>query len=206
MPAPNTYLLHERDYFTRMASGDETAFAEIFYYYVPRIQPFIKKMARSEEVTEEIVQDVFISLWKNREKLGEINNYAAYIFTIATNKTYNYLKVKAREAKRLQELSMGEKDFTNNTIETIDLNQSQHLINHLVNQLTPQKRLIYKLTREEGLSHDEIAQQLNVSKNTVKNHLVETLRFLRENMQSAQSASLTWLSILLHIHTEIICL
>lgn len=206
MSALSTFLLHERDYFARIASGDEAAFAEIFYYYVPRIQPFIKKMARSEEVTEEIVHDVFISLWKNREKLGEINNHAAYIFTIATNKTYNYLKVKAREAKRLQELSMSEKDFTNNTIETIDLNQSQHLINHLVNQLTPQKRLIYKLTREEGLSHDEIALQLNVSKNTVKNHLVETLRFLRENMQSAQSASLTWLSILLHIHIEIICL
>jgi RNA polymerase sigma-70 factor (ECF subfamily) len=111
MPALSTLLLHEKDYFARIASGDEAAFAEIFYYYVPRIQPFIRKMVRSEEVTEEIVQDVFISLWKNREKLAEINNYAAYIFTIATNKTYNYLKVKAREAKRLQELSIGEKDF-----------------------------------------------------------------------------------------------
>ena len=139
-------------------------------------------MTRSEEVTEEIVQDVFVSLWKSREKLPEINNYTAYIFTIATNRTFNYLKSKAREVIRLQELAKVEKDFTNETEETIDLNASRDLINRLIDRLTPQKKLIYQLTRDQGLTHDEIAVQLNISKNTVKNHLVETLKFLRKNL------------------------
>lgn len=199
--ADSSIILNERDYFTRISLGDEMAFEEIFFHYAARIHPFIKKMARSEEVTEELVQDVFVSLWRSREKLPEINNYAAYIFTIATNKTYNYLKSKAREIKHLQELTVAEKDFTNNTIETIDLNESRELINKLVDQLTPQKRLIYRLTREEGLSHDEIAQQLHISKNTVKNHLVETLKFLRDNLHKSHGAPLTLISILIKIYS-----
>lgn len=201
MPQVSPILFNEKEYFIRMSQGDEAAFTEIFFHYSARIHPFIKKMTRSEEVTEELVQDVFVSLWKSREKLPEINNYSAYIFTFATNRTYNYLKVKAREIKRLQALAAVEKDFTNNTIETIDLNESRELINELVNELAPQQKLIYKLTREEGLSHEEIALQLNISKNTVKNHLVKTLKFLRDNLQKSHGASTTLISIFIKIYS-----
>ncbi len=183
MSISSNILANEKEIFLLISWGDEAAFTEMFFHYTARIHPFIKKMTRSEEVTEEIVQDVFVSLWKNREKLPEINNYPAYIFTIASNRTFNYLKSKARETVRMKELAKVEKEFTNVTEETIDGNESRDLINRLVNRLTPQKKLIYQLTRDEGLSHDEIALQLNISKNTVKNHLVETLKYLRKNLK-----------------------
>jgi len=201
MPVPYTILLNEKEYFVRIAHGDELAFSEIFYHYTNRIHPFIKKITRSEEVTEEIVQDVFVSLWKSREKLMEIDNYAAYIFTIATNKTFNYLKSKARKEKHLNELTKVNKNFTNNTQEAIELHETRELVGQLVRQLPPQKKLIYQLTREEGLSHDEIAQQLHISKNTVKNHLVETLKFLRKNLQRSQGVSLLLINIFIEIHS-----
>ena len=201
MPVPYTILLNEKEYFVRIAHGDELAFTEIFYHYTSRIHPFIKKITRSEEVTEEIVQDVFVSLWKSREKLMEIDNYAAYIFTIATNKTFNYLKSKARKEKHLNELAKVNKNFTNNTEEAIELHETRELVGQLVRQLPPQKKLIYQLTREEGLSHGEIAQQLHISKNTVKNHLVETLKFLRENLQRSQGVSLLLINIFIEIYS-----
>lgn len=197
-----TRLRNEKEYFKQIASGDEVAFAEVFYHYTSRIHPFVQKMTHSEEITEEIVQDVFVSIWKNREKLGAIDNYAAYIFTIATNRTYNYLKSKAREVKHMKALTYTKKDIThNNTIETIDLHESEDLIRNLVNQLTPQKRLIYKLTREEGLTHEQIAQRLRISKNTVKNHLVTTLKFLRESLQRHRGVSFTLISVFIKIYT-----
>lgn len=201
MSPSSTILAHEKEIFLRISQGDEAAFTEMFFHYTARIHPFIKKMTRSEEITEEIVQDVFVSLWRNREKLPEINNYTAYIFTIASNRTFNYLKTKAREIVRLQELTKVEKSFTNVTEETIDLNESKDLINKLVNRLTPQKKLIYQLTREQGLSHDEIAVQLNISKNTVKNHLVQTLKFLRENLTNRHSSSLILVNIFIEIYS-----
>jgi RNA polymerase sigma-70 factor (ECF subfamily) len=201
MPLPALILPNERELFLRIAGGDETAFSEIFYHYIARIHPFIKKMTRSEEIAEDIVQDVFVSLWKNRVNMREVENYQSYIFTMATNKTYNYLKAKAKEVKGMKEVILKENDFTNNTQEIIDLHESQALINHLVEQLPPQKKLIYKLTREEGLSHDEIAQKLNISKNTVKNHLIETLKFLRENLKHTPGATLMLISIWIKIYS-----
>ena len=197
MPGPYTVLLNEREYFARVAHGDESAFSEILCHYGSRIHPFIIRITRSEEVTEEIVQDVFVSLWKSREKLKEVDNYSSYIFTIAANKVFNYLKSKARREKHLKELANGKADFTNNTQEAIELHETRELIGQLLRQLPPQKKLIYKLTREEGLSHDEIAKQLHISKNTVKNHLVETLKFLRENLQRFQGVSILLLLIIL---------
>lgn len=201
MPAPSTILLNERDYFVRIADGDEVAFSIIFYHYTNRIHPLIKKITRSDEVTKEIIQDVFVSLWKSKEKLVEIDNYAAYISTMATNKTFNYLKFKARKERHLSELALVARDVTNNTLETIDLHETRELVSQLIRQLSPQKKLIYNLTREEGLSHDEIALQLNISKNTVKNHLVETLKFLRENLRRSEAVSMLLVSILIEINS-----
>lgn len=201
MSASSTILMHERECFLRMADGDEIAFGEIFYHYGPRILPFVKKMVRSVEVAEEIIQDVFVSLWRNRQNLAGIDNYTSYIFTIATNRTFNHLKQKARESRVRQELLVSREGFTNNTKETIDFNESRERINDLVSQLSPQKKLIFQLTRDEGLSHEEIARHLDISKNTVKNHLVETLRFLRTHLESSQEV--TSLLIVLIIKTKL---
>jgi len=201
MPFSYTRLLNEREYFDRVADGDEVAFSIIFYHYTTRIHPLILKITRSKEVTEEIIQDVFVSLWKCREKLKEIDNCSAYIFTIATNKTYNYLKLEARKEKHLNELAQVEKDFTNNTLETIDMHETREFFSQLIRQLPPKKKLIYKLTREEGLTHNQIAQRLNISKNTVKNHLVETLKFFRENLQKSEAVFLLLINIFLKDHS-----
>ena len=178
-------MLNEKEYFVRISRGDEAAFSEIFYYYVPRLYSFIQKMTRSAEAAEELVQEVFLSLWLNREKLEEIESCSSYIFTIAANKTFNYLKSKTIHKKYLDAMVINNSGCDNNTMETIDFHESQYLVNKLVNQLPSQKKVIYKLTRDKGMSHDEVAVQLGISKNTVKNHLVETLRFLKETLQKA---------------------
>ena len=200
MSAQAPILSNEREVFHRIASGDEVAFASMFYHYSTRIAPTIQKITRSAIETEEIIQEVFVSIWQNRNRLKDVDNYAAYIFTVATNKTYNYLKVKARQAQQLQHLSLTATTGTNNTFETIDFHESREIIHQLVEQLTPQKKLIYKLTREEGLSHEEVASRLNISKSTVKNHLVETLRYLKDKLQKSHSLTGILLGIMIVIH------
>ena len=182
-------LPDERELFVRMTRGDEAAFADIFFHYIPVIQPHVFKMTRSEEVTQDIIHDTFLRLWINREKMLEIENYSAYIFTISTNKTYDWLNKKARERKAIAGASLKTIDFINTTEETIDFNQSIALINQAVAQLPPQRKLVFKLSREDGLSHDEIAEKLNISKHTVSNHLTEALRFIKEHLQKISGAT-----------------
>lgn len=196
MAGQDSIALNEKEYFLRISGGDESAFSEIFYHYVPRLYSFIRKMTRSAETAEEIVQDVFLSLWNNRVMLTEIENPCAYIFTMATNKTFNYLKSKAIRDKYLHSLQQKNAESDNHTLEAIDFHESQQLIHKLVDQLPSQKKIIYKLTRDEGMTHDEVAVQLGISKNTVKNHLVETLKYLKKYLQKYKEVSVLFLGLI----------
>lgn len=197
MPVEDTILLNENALFVRISRGDEAAFSEIFYCYMPRLYSFVKKITRSAQVAEEVVQEVFVSLWANREKLSDIDNCSSYIFAIAANKTFNYLRSKAIREKFLGAITSNDGRTDNNTIDTIDFHESQYLVNKLVNQLPSQKKMIYKLTRDKGMSHDEVAVQLGISKNTVKNHLVETLRFLKTTLQKYKEVPVIFFVFLL---------
>jgi RNA polymerase sigma-70 factor (ECF subfamily) len=192
-------LPNEKQLFTRMADGDEEAFAEIFFHYTQQVQPFILKMTRSREATEEIVQDVFLSLWLARGKMVEVTNYRAYIYTISNNKTYSWLKKRSREILVMEPIDEKNMDLISSREESIDFKESAALINQAVDMLPSQKKIIFKLSREEGLSHEEIARKLNLSKNTVKNHMVEALRFIREYIRKNTGISISLVAILLRM-------
>lgn len=201
MSSRSFILPNERELFARLSNGDEGAFTTIFYHYTARIHPFITKMTRSETISEEIVHDVFLSIWKKRATVTEIDNYEQWVFRIATNYTLNYLKSKTRELNLKNLVAYNEHDITFNTTETIDLHESQQLLNDAVEQLSPQRKLVFKMSREQGLSHEQIAQELNISKNTVKNHMIEALKFIKEKLKKTPGASLTLIAIFLEIHS-----
>lgn len=197
-------LPNEKELFVRMANGDEAAFADIFFHYIPIIQPHVFKMTRSTEVTQDIIHETFLSIWANRSKMLQVENYRSYIFTISTNKTYNWLKKTANERLAIAGAKIRSIDYSNETEETIDFNQSAEFINQAVALLPPQKKLIFKLSREEGLSHEEIAERLNISKNTVSNHLTEAMKFIKDYLQKIPGGSFVLLGLMVERVTVVV--
>lgn len=189
MSANPKILPNERELFAQMAEGSEAAFTDIFFHYIPVLQPHIFKMTRSEDATQDIIHDVFLKIWLSREKMAEIENYRAYIFRMTTNQTYDWLKRIAKEKIAIAGTRLRTIESINTTEETIDFNQSAEIIKKAVAQLPQQRKLVFKLSREEGLSHDEIAERLNISKNTVSNHLTEALRFIKDYLQKMPGAT-----------------
>ena len=173
-----------------MAQGDEIAFGRIFYYYTGLLQPFILSMTRSQPAVEEIIQELFLHLWLHREKLEEVENYRAYIFTASNNRVYTWMKKRAREWRLEQEAGSRIITTSQTTEEIIDWKESRALIEKAVELLPPQKKLIYRLSRDQGLSHDQIAERLGLSKNTVKNHIVEALRLIRKQLDHHQGLAI----------------
>ncbi len=136
-------------------------------------------MIRSESQAEEITQEIFIKIWRNREKLSGVDIPQSYIFTITSRHTLDHIKKRLNESRMLRRLSDSMPPSHNDPEETLLLKDKEALVQQAIGQLPPQQRAVYLLSRQQGLSYEEIGQQMNISPNTVKNHLVKALAALR---------------------------
>ncbi len=172
-------LQNELELLKQMAEGDEIAFRKIFDHYKNKLFNYSLRITDNEELAEEIVMDAFLKIWCNREALIYINRFDAYLYTIIRNRAFNAIKRRAHEALIISKLSHSTSEYQDCTEETVVYNEYQYLLNKAINQLPPQQKLVYSMSREEGLKYEEIADQLNLSKNTVKAHLKKALSTLR---------------------------
>lgn len=196
MPADYAILSNEKELFVRMAQGDHTAFTRIFDHYESRIYPFILKITRSEIDTQEIVQELFIKLWTLRGKMTEIENPRSYIFRMATHRTMNYLRSRARNRKHVGTAASQIIMQKNTVEEEFDLKEMEDTIIKIVAQLPAQQQSVYKLSRQQGLKAKEIAERMNLAEKTVKNHLTEALRFIKEKLEEIPGATITMIMFL----------
>lgn len=157
----------------------EKIFRQLYDRYKNRLYGYILTIVHATDAAEEITQEVFIKLWLHRDKLEDLTHSEIYIFTMARNKTLNYLRKAANNKRLLRELQSHMKQETNNVDEQMKFSEHQKLIEEALNQLSPQRSLVFRLSRYQGLDHEEIAQKLHLSKNTIKNHLVAALNFIR---------------------------
>jgi RNA polymerase sigma-70 factor (ECF subfamily) len=189
----NTYQL-----LIEVAKGNEESFKELFYAYKSRLYTYALKLTESRQVAEDIVHDVFLKLWLNRADLPAIENLNAYLFRAAHNQALNGFRRKAKETLVLAELEKKLHIPTYNTDNELALSEVQALIHTAMNNLTPQQRQVFKMSREQGLKQEEIAQHLSISLFTVKKHLTNALNYLRSEMakyyQSAVLIIFYWLN------------
>lgn len=186
-------LHNELEIIRLVTQGDEKAFANLFYHYKDKLYTYALRLMGEEELAEEMVQDAFLKIWVNRADLKNIDSLDAYLFTVIRNKSYNAIKRRAHEAVILKELSHNMTELQNTTEEAVIAKSYQTLLQQVVNQLPPQQKLIYDLSRSQGLKHEEIAQQLKISKNTVKVHLVKALHTIRAAFYNHAISIAVWL-------------
>jgi RNA polymerase sigma-70 factor (family 1) len=170
--------------FERIATGDEAAFSVLFFRYTARLAPFVTRLLQSERWSEEIVQDVFMRLWQNRQQLASIEHPGAYLYQMASNRTLDYIKKNAREVKLQYYAARWVKGAADHPDAQRDFQEIENLLKEAVNQLPAQRRRVYQLVREEGLSHAEIADRLQISKHTVRNHVAEALHEIRSYLRA----------------------
>lgn len=177
----------ETELFSMVSKGNQKAFNEVFDLFEPRLFAFVCKLTRSKVAAEEIVQELFIKLWTTRKRLAEVKNPRAYIFSMAANFTFNYLKKVARESTLAEKIRQKSPTFSNVTEEVIHFLETQKLVMEAVEQMPAQRKAVYLMSREGGLSKEEIAQKMNLSPNTVRNHLSESLRVIRKLFAGSMS-------------------
>ena len=162
------------------STGNEQAFAGLFHLYKHKLYSFLIRITESPEMTEDIIQDIFLRLWKDKTDLVNIENFGAYLFKMGQNQAINAFKRMARETVILSELRNNTGSIQQQ--DNLSLGELQQKLQTAFDKLSPQQKLVYTLSREQGLKHDEIARQLNISPSTVNNHMILALRIIREQL------------------------
>jgi RNA polymerase sigma-70 factor (family 1) len=180
VPLDNLYT--DRELLAQVANGDKLAFRQLFDLYKLRLYAFVLQLTHSKVDTEEIVQDVFTKLWESRTSLVHVEYPGKYIYTIARNKTLNHLTRLARDRQLLQQVWLNVSHVDNPTEAILQAQESQRLIDEAISRLSLQRQTIFKLSREQGFTHEEIAARLDLSKSRIKNILVEILKHIKDHL------------------------
>lgn len=166
-----------------LSSGNEAAFKQFFETFDHKVFNYIDKIVKSKEVSEELTIDVFMKIWNTKEMLSEVQNLDAFIYRIAVNKALDFLRIAAKEKQNRTRLATQIDNVTAESADQPYLNREfEKELQLSIGQLPPQQKLIFSLSRENGLSHQQIAEQLRISKNTVKNHMVSAIRHLKSGL------------------------
>jgi len=170
---------------------DRVAFYHIYERYSKRLYGFVLRYIKQKEDAEEIVQEVFVKIWESRNKIDAYSSFESFLFTIAYNTTISLLRKRSNEKKYLEYLkSLQQSANSPDLIDEIQFNELNDRVQSLLNELTPRQKEIFKLSREEGLTHDEIARKLDISVNTVKKHMSNTLALLKSQIDSNLTVNL----------------
>lgn len=178
--------------------GDETAFREIYLYFSPKIYRFAFGYLKEKEHTEEIVQEAFLCLWENRQKFELDKPLEPYLFTIAKRLVLDQLRKQISTVHLRKKLLAAISEQHNDTEEQIIFSDMLVYAEKAISQLPQQQQTVFRLSRVEGLSYDEIAERLKLSRNTVKNHLGVAVKKLKASFSDSEInfLMLIWLSLL----------
>lgn len=171
--------LSDKHLFKEVSGGNEQAFQIIFNRYYKRMFSFAVKVVKSTHAAEEIVQVVFIGLWEQRELLNEIKSPENYLFIVIRNHAFNYLRAAANESSRREQLWDALRHRSTEVSSSIEMEEVDLFYERIVNKLTAQQQKVFRLSREEGYSHQQIADEMNLSKLTVKKHVADSLKVLK---------------------------
>ncbi|NML38165.1 sigma-70 family RNA polymerase sigma factor [Chitinophaga sp. G-6-1-13] len=164
---------NEQEIIRQIAGGSEQAFAQLFHGYVNNAGIVINAIVCSREQTEEILQDVFVKLWKDREKLLQVKQFNAYLFIILRNHTLNYLTKLVTERKKQEEYFRNVLQQDNKSDERLDI------LDKAIDALPAQQRTVF-LLRAQGYKNPEIANRMNLSTDSVKKYNQLALRFIHQ--------------------------
>lgn len=165
-------------------AGDEAAFTLLFERYRTKLYYYLLRHTKSKEIAEEIVIDIFMKLWNGREMADQIQEVSAFFHKVGYYKVLDCLRTTARKAQLKQVyIDRAKVEEEKMPDELLIDEETKLLLLKAVNRLPPQRKLVYQLSREEGLSHEEIALRLSLSKSTVNNTIVSASRSLSEYLK-----------------------
>ncbi|CAI8204840.1 MAG: ECF RNA polymerase sigma factor SigE [Formosa sp. Hel1_33_131] len=174
--------IKDTDLVKRLHNNDQAALAIIYKEHWEIMYLAAYNLLRDKSISEDIVQDVFVSFWQKRNTLEIKVSIRSYLYTSTTYKVYDYFRKNKKMIKEELFNHFDEKVQVSNPETKLMHKELVGFIDSLINQLPPKCKEVFKLSREEQLTNQEIAQRLSVSKRTVEGHITKALMLLRNSL------------------------
>lgn len=184
-------LNNESELLHMLASGDQHAYKVIFEHYWDPVYSTALLLTKSPDLAEDIAQDIFTMVWEKRSGMAAVGKFEGFLFVAARNMIYTRLrKLASGDAYRQHILNcFREQDETwaNGRAEFKELEST---ILEAIQQLPPQQQKAFKLSRFEGMRHEDIAITMGVSRITIKSYIVQAIATLRKTLANHPSGAL----------------
>ena len=156
----------ERELIRKLINGDKIAFSHLFSFYKSQVLYYCVHFVKDKEIAEDITQDIFLTVWEKKEDIRIEQSFSAFLYTIARNRIYDIFRSLSARSVLYEKLMEQAIDYVDDVEKALE-------------QLSPRQREIFELSRNRGLSHKEIAEQLGLSVYTVQDHIKNALEKIR---------------------------
>jgi RNA polymerase sigma-70 factor (family 1) len=173
-------LLHnERELLQQVAAGNIIAFRNLFAAYYDRLYSAALVYCKIHEQAEDVVQQVFMKVWEKRHTLSQVEQPGDYLFIITRNEVLNQLRRNTLHDNYIRHIRELFSEETGSPEEVLVARQKRQIVQQAISQLPPQQQEAFRLSRDQGLSYEEIAATMNLSLSTVKGHMSKALQAVR---------------------------
>ncbi len=173
-----------RNLIQRLQDNDQKAFEQIYHSYHKRVYGFAYKYTKSKAIAKEITQDFFVKLWEKKHLLSDHKSLEGQIFVILRNMVIDEMRKITQQQDLMAKLAARSNRLTENTEESILHNDLRHHLDGVLKTLPDQRKKIFQMSRDKGLSHREIAEELSISTKTVEAHIRLALKTIRTKLDA----------------------
>ena len=177
----------DHDLLRLVAGGCEQSFRRLYDQYAGKIYTMAKSYLKSPVSAQDTVQEVFIKIWEKKNGLAGIDNFPAYLHVITRNLLINQLQKKIPPVTHDESIQQAVPEDHNLPHRQLDYRELVSLISQAVEQLPPRQQQVYRLSREQGLNHQQIAKELSLSYDTVREHMSKALKNIRVSLEKQYS-------------------
>ncbi len=173
-----------------ISSGNREAFAQLYTRYLNNIYRYIYTVSNNREASEEIVQQLFVKIWENRQQLVQVTSIKSYLYRSAKNLLLNYIKRSQVQTKAHELICHHTETAAMSPYDILVQSENDLLARNAIDLLPEKRRQIFKMRLNEELTLDEIAFKLNISKSVVKKQLYSGIKFVRKYLEQSGAVSL----------------
>lgn len=180
----------DRELLVLLKTGNTAAFTELYDRYHNNICRFVLKYLKSDELAEDICQNVFLKIWEQKDTSTHILDFPAYAFTIAKRQSLDFLKRAAIEQTAMSVVLKNYKPTLNPTEDERQTNEYMAFINKVLSDLPEQTQRVFQLCRQENKSYDEAAEILGITRHAIKKHMVRSMKVLKDAAEGEMGVTL----------------